>query len=580
MAIIPSAGKAQYVTSFRESFISTDIYADPLRIVEDAGWSNLTTDAMAVQTARDMNPQDRRNVIGRARQYWRMYPLAKQAIRLFTTYVLGQGVSYHADDSNVQKVLDDFWNDPDNRLSLTTAPAQKTLLTRLRVDGEIIIFLFVDKETGRVKVRVGEPLEIDDIIPDPEDEARPLYYKRRWTKRTYDYGSEGTWKAGESATAYYAAIDNAALPHKPPQLNKDAVILHVKINALGQRGISDLYAALDYLSVHRTYIEDIATFMHSKASVAWVKKTKGGANQVNASAALDRSSASGPLGALGARSYESNPPPATASTKVLNPAVDLQGLTMDSGVAGTEAGGRMLMTQVGAATGIMLHYFGDGGDANLATATAMDLPMLKLFEDGQEEFKDMLLAIFMYVVLQAVKAGTLDGTIEDRDGREVVDLASDEDGVYVDFPLIVQRDTLAMTQATTSMKQAGGISSELYARQCATLLAVDDVDQAVEDAMAEKQQAKDEAAAIAQQGQQPLSVGGTGSSKGSGATTNADKPDKPDKTSGDGDNKPLPTAPASTTKPTSPTTPPLAPPAPARGKGRQRAAQVAKGGIR
>jgi len=573
MAIIPSAGKAQYVTSFRESFISTDIYADPLRIVEDAGWSNLVADPNAYATGRDMTPQDRCLVITRARAYWRKYPLAKQAIRLFTTYVLGQGVSYHADDSDVQKVLDDFWNDPDNRMALTAAPAQKTLLTHLRVEGELFLYLFTDKETGRVKVRLGEPLEIDDIIPDPEDEARPLYYKRRWAKRTYDYRDAGTWTAGESTTAYYAAIDNAALPYKPAQLNKDAVILHVKINALGQRGISDLYAALDYLSVHRTYIEDIATFMHAKSSVAWVKKTKGGANQVNASAALDRSSASGPLGALGARSYESNPPPTTASTKVLNPAVDLQGLTMDSGVAGTEAGGRMLMTQVGAATGIMLHYFGDGGDANLATATAMDLPMLKLFEDGQEEFKDMLLAIFMYVVLQAVKAGTLDGTIEERDGREMVDLASDEDGVYVDFPLIVQRDTLSMTQATTSMRQAGGISSELYARQCATLLAVDDVDQAVEDAMAEKQQAQEQALQMAQGGQQPPTGNGAGPSGVSGAMNAA----RGAPNNGD---KPLITAPASTTKPTSPTTPPLAPSAPARGKGRQRAAQVAKGGIR
>jgi hypothetical protein len=32
--------------------------------------------------------------------------LAKQAIRLFTTYVLGQGVSYHADDPDVQQALD------------------------------------------------------------------------------------------------------------------------------------------------------------------------------------------------------------------------------------------------------------------------------------------------------------------------------------------------------------------------------------------------------------------------------------------------------------------------------------------
>jgi hypothetical protein len=57
MAVIPTAGRTQHVTSFTESFISSDVYADPLKIAEDAGWSNLTTDPFAVQTARDMTPR-------------------------------------------------------------------------------------------------------------------------------------------------------------------------------------------------------------------------------------------------------------------------------------------------------------------------------------------------------------------------------------------------------------------------------------------------------------------------------------------------------------------------------------------
>ncbi len=38
---------------------------------------------------------------------------------------------------------------------------------------------------------------------------------------------------------------------------------------------------------------------------------------------------------------------------------------------------------VAAGTGIMLHYFGDPSTGNLATATAMELPMLKMFMKNQ-----------------------------------------------------------------------------------------------------------------------------------------------------------------------------------------------------
>src|SRR5258708_21449394 len=51
-----------------------------------------------------------------------------------------------------------------------------------------------------------------------------------------------------------------------------------------------------------------------------------------------------------------------------------------------------------AGTGIMVHYFGDPSTGNLATATAMELPMLKMFMSYQVFWKDAYRDFFSIVL--------------------------------------------------------------------------------------------------------------------------------------------------------------------------------------
>src|SRR5262249_1607457 len=51
-----------------------------------------------------------------------------------------------------------------------------------------------------------------------------------------------------------------------------------------------------------------------------------------------------------------------------------------------------------AGTGIMLHYYGDPSTGNLATATAMELPMLKMFGSYQQLWIDAYRDIFSIVL--------------------------------------------------------------------------------------------------------------------------------------------------------------------------------------
>jgi hypothetical protein len=99
-----------------------------------------------------------------------------------------------------------------------------------------------------------------------------------------------------------------------------------------------------------------------------------------------------------ANSVERNPQTAPGGTWVQNDALDLAAVPKATGAGDSEKDGNQLKLMVCAGTGIMLHYFGDPSTGNLATATAMELPMLKMFDSYQESWKDAWCDIFSIVL--------------------------------------------------------------------------------------------------------------------------------------------------------------------------------------
>ena len=127
----------------------------------------------------------------------------------------------------------------------------------------------------------------------------------------------------------------------------------------------------------------------------------------------------------------------------------------------------MLRQMVGIGSGgIFEHYLaGDASTGNLATATAMELPMQKLFEYSQELWRDVFSDIFWFVLVQAIlaKAPQARGlaTVTVNTALGIWDIVPNE-GVDISagvrFPAIVQKDVgvwlssiaqVLGTQATT-----------------------------------------------------------------------------------------------------------------------------------
>jgi len=102
-------------------------------------------------------------------------PLAFAIIEITTSFVLGKGVTVAATRPEVQRVLMDFWHDPDNHMDTRIY----ALCTELALYGEQFIRFFVNPYSGRVKVRQIDPSVIDEIETDPDDEEPPVAKKKR-----------------------------------------------------------------------------------------------------------------------------------------------------------------------------------------------------------------------------------------------------------------------------------------------------------------------------------------------------------------------------------------------------------------
>jgi hypothetical protein len=410
IAIGPN-GKAVRVQSTTYASLNESI-TDVARQIEDLNWNNLSTD----RPSYDLVYDDRKRLLQRIRLYRRRSPLAKQGAMLLQHYVLGKGVSLKANNkAKVARIVDEFWEDPVNLASFTSHQAQKERIDGLWTDGDMFLILFPDKTNGALHMGYLDSLFVEDIVTDPENSAVPKWYKARAPQDDYDF-TNGTYTPGLSTDFYYLRdwrnADNTtesgkAMKAPPADKVHDGLVYHVRINKRGKFGESEMAAAVDWLKAHKDFMEDRASLNRAAAQIAWKKKRKGPASDIAAEVAKMQSSLINNM-----QRYESNPPAASASTIVENEGTEMSWVKTDTGGQGALSDERILRMMSGAGMGgIPNHYFGDEANANLATATAMELPLLKNYQDWQKLWGDIITDVIQFLLATAHEAGR----IGDRD---------------------------------------------------------------------------------------------------------------------------------------------------------------------
>jgi len=387
---------------------------------DDAGWMRFGAETGFPDITRIAS-------VRRARAYYIRDPLSKQAIRVWTDYSIGRGIRWTAKDEVANDMLREFWDDKVNKPVLSSQGQHKSS-DSLLVDGELFFIFF--ESAGDVKIRRIDPLEITEIITDPDDKETKKLYKRVWAT-----------PQNQQQEAYYPDWTNEKPADEWPDslggmksATAEGSIYHIAFNSPGLRGISLLLAAMDWAKAHRKFLEARAAITEALSIFAWKGKVKGSSAQVNAMRNQMRSTlASG-------GSTETNPPPAPGSTWIENEGMDLQPVRTDSGARNAQVDGAMLLQMFGSAVGIFPHYFGAGESFRLATATAMERPMRVQFETYQELWGDIYDNIFNYVM--------------EKNG-----VAKDKRFVDIDFPPIVEKEATdsieAIVKILTVMPELG-----------------------------------------------------------------------------------------------------------------------------
>ena len=374
-----------------------------------------------------------------ARVYWLKNPLVKRAVATQANYVFGQGVDVIAADEDVQTVVDAFMEDSKNRAELTGEQAMLTKETELQVTSNLFFTFFTDPLNGATRVRTIPLSEITRIIYNPDDSKEPWYYYRQW-QQPKEPGSQKY----EMHQAMYPDINYMPKGGLPKHFNGIEVmalnpVYHVKTNCLSdmEYGVSEIYAAIDWAKAYKDFLEDWYTIVKSLSKFAWKATSKSGATGMTQAKQVLEGAING-----GSNPMNSDLPGQAAQVWMSSDNFDLAPMPKSGATVAVDDGRRALL-MVCAATGIYEHYFGDPSTGNLATAKAMEQPMLLMFQERQELWTDVFNTILGYVINQSAlkPGGKLRGVMSFNDyGESYVDMGDTDRSVDVKFPPILQED--------------------------------------------------------------------------------------------------------------------------------------------
>ena len=354
-------------------------------------------------------------------------PLAFAIIEITTSFVLGKGVTVAATLPEVQRVLMDFWNEPDNHMETRVY----ALCTELALYGEQFIRFFVNPYNGRVKIRQIDPSIIDEIETDPEDVETILRFHRRpigpGATRSGDPAPVGSYSQQNLEGAWFQA---------------GSEMMQFAINKVSnaRRGKSDLATLLPWLRRYKDWLTDRVRINKYKGAFLWDVQLLGADRKT-----IERKKA------------EYAYPPEPGTVIIHNEAETWTAVKPEINANEAAEDGRALKLMVAVGCQLPEHYLSDGSNGTRATAQEMGLPTLLKFLRRQQAVKSMLRAILDRVLAEARKAGAL---------REDIDASYDVifPEIDVDDHQVLAMATQTLVSALSAARAQGWVSDETAMR--------------------------------------------------------------------------------------------------------------------
>jgi len=432
------------------------------------------------------NTEDQREYqVMESRQQWLYSPLAAWSVNVWTSYGLGEKVTITCDDEKAQEIWEVTWD----KSSLFDDDSIHMLSSSVLVDGDVYLAAFISIADGSVSYEYINCDEIVEIITDPNNKNKPLYYKREYTGA--DNANYCIYYPDWHTYFYHQAdLEKARLPQDATislseamdQNNGTAVlVLHIAHNrkdANSLHGWPILGIASPYFRAHKEFVESRLTVAKQKAMFTREFIAAGGSRSVAAVKAKFGQQLST---STGYTSQDANPPAVSGSSLIHNQAVEHRDLPMTTGASDAKGDNEMFgwMALIGAG----LFPTTAGMDTSRwATAVAMDKTQSVQWSRYQSFWACQFRKMVKLVLMAAETWGGV--KIEDKACHVSIDTLS-----LVDFPGVVP--PIAQMLGTMPPMIADGTLKQNAAREILqamwypvlTALGADDIDDILSDDM-------------------------------------------------------------------------------------------------
>lgn len=373
---------------------------------------------------QEMRAQERRSLAQRARVIHQQDPQYGGQVNLLNEFVLGRGVQKPAAvDEEVQKVIDRFWDDPDNRRVITSHEAQVRFNTDLTLQSNLFPLVYDDGDDGAVKLGLLDHDTVEEAVRDEDKRLAVLYFFTKSYQKVWD-PEKHAYKVSREKTQlrYYEEFRNlrdakrdqeqglrhADLPQIPDALIGRGRVLQVAINRTLEQafGVPEIARQIRWLTAYNDLMRARVDMAKAAASIIAKRKLKGGAAAMQqlASAALMSTGASA---TMPVDPYAMGQAPRPGSILEENDWTDHQPFNLNSGGQGAADDIRAIRGQLAVGGGWPDPYIGGEG-GNLSQATQLELRVLKMVEARQQVLEDFIGTLCQRAVERAVQVGILD----------------------------------------------------------------------------------------------------------------------------------------------------------------------------
>jgi hypothetical protein len=377
---------------------------------------------------REWDWNTRRKIVERCHLAYERNPLARRAVKINTQFAIGEGLSVTYRAPEVEALLEAFRADVENNVQ----GYEKEFSNDIQLDGELLIRFFTNSDGDTVIVPL-KPWEIPWIECD-----------REFIKRVKSYHRQGYLSNG--------------VPGDYEMVNDDipaAEVLHVALNksSYEQRGRPELFTILPWLRAYKDWIEDRARQNKYRGSV-FMDLMLTGAQQTQV--------------ATKRAQYKQPPPP--GSLYIHNDKEQMTMVESKVGANDVAEDGRQIKLMNAVGMGQPEYMLSDGQNANLASASAQQLPALRSFGDFQDiHVNQIWRAIYKKVIENAIAKGTLkemvaecdaDGEPLTGDDGQPAEKIKAVDAFDVAAPELETDDPFNLAQALQIQEANGWISKE------------------------------------------------------------------------------------------------------------------------